>query len=153
MHSDANSRVRSNSALADDDMKHEDGGPDVRMADAKPTYKSWKKKYRKMRIKFDQKMSQGEDLYQQEVKAMRKIKQLAIYNESVCLDQSRQLRLTLLTSRAAASSICSQTSTIGHRFPQRSVLMSASTFLPMPRKASSWASTGSLDLALALPKH
>lgn len=85
MPSDANSRVRSNSALADDDMKHEDGGPDVRMADAKPTYKSWKKKYRKMRIKFDQKMSQGEDLYQQEVKAMRKIKQLAIYNESVCL--------------------------------------------------------------------
>lgn len=84
MHSEANSRVRSNSALADDDMKHEDGGPDVRMADAKPTYKSWKKKYRKMRIKFDQKMSQGEDLYQQEVKAMRKIKQLAIYNESVC---------------------------------------------------------------------
>lgn len=81
MHSDANSRVRSNSALADDDMKHEDGGPDVRMADAKPTYKSWKKKYRKMRIKFDQKMSQGEDLYQQEVKAMRKIKQLAIYND------------------------------------------------------------------------
>lgn len=84
MPSEANSRVRSNSALADDDMKHEDGGPDVRMADAKPTYKSWKKKYRKMRIKFDQKMSQGEDLYQQEVKAMRKIKQLAIYNESVC---------------------------------------------------------------------
>lgn len=67
--------------MADDDMKNEDGGPDVRMADSKPTYKSWKKKYRKMRIKFDQKMSQGEDLYQQEVKAMRKIKQLAIYND------------------------------------------------------------------------
>ncbi|KAJ0107102.1 hypothetical protein J7T55_014630 [Diaporthe amygdali] len=81
MPADANGRVRSASALADDDLKHEDGGPDVRMADAKPTYKSWKKKYRKMRIKFDQKMSQGEDLYQQEVKAMRKIKQLAIYND------------------------------------------------------------------------
>ncbi|KAI3390957.1 hypothetical protein diail_8308 [Diaporthe ilicicola] len=81
MHADANGRVRSNSALVDDDLKHEDGGPDVKMTDAKPTYKSWKKKYRKMRIKFDQKMSQGEDLYQQEVKAMRKIKQLAIYND------------------------------------------------------------------------
>lgn len=97
MHADANGRVRSNSALVDDDLKHEDGGPDVKMADAKPTYKSWKKKYRKMRIKFEQKMSQGEDLYQQEVKAMRKIKQLAIYNESVCpLDLFHESQIALL---------------------------------------------------------
>jgi hypothetical protein len=138
--------------MADDDMKHEDGGPDVRMADAKPTYKSWKKKYRKMRIKFDQKMSQGEDLYQQEVKAMRKIKQLAIYNESV-YPWTCPFSSALLTFRAAASSIYSQTSTIGHRFPRRNVSMSASTFLLMPKKVSSSASTGSLDLALALPNH
>lgn len=152
MHADSNSRVRSNSAMADDDMKHEDGGPDVRMADAKPTYKSWKKKYRKMRIKFDQKMSQGEDLYQQEVKAMRKIKQLAIYNESVC-PWACPSNYALLTFRTAAYSIYSQTSTTGHKSPQRSVSMSASTFLPMPNKVSSLTSTGSLELALVLPKH
>jgi hypothetical protein len=138
--------------MADDDMKHEEGGPDVRMADAKPTYKSWKKKYRKMRIKFDQKMSQGEDLYQQEVKAMRKIKQLAIYNESVC-PHACLSHCAVLTFAAAASSIYSQTSTIGRRSPQRNVLMSASIFLPTPKKVSSLASTGSLDLALALPNH
>lgn len=138
--------------MADDDMKHEDGGPDVRMADSKPTYKSWKKKYRKMRIKFDQKMSQGEDLYQQEVKAMRKIKQLAIYNESVC-PQACHFNCTVLTFHAAASSISLQTSTTGHRSPQRDVSMLASKYLPMPRKVSSWASTGSPDLALVPLNH
>lgn len=132
--------------MADDDMKNEDGGPDVRMADSKPTYKSWKKKYRKMRIKFDQKMSQGEDLYQQEVKAMRKIKQLAIYNESV-YPQACRFNYIVLTFHAAASSTYSQTSTTARRFPQRNVSMLAWTFPPMPRKVSSWASTGSRDLA------
>lgn len=74
-------RTRSPSAVDDDDLKHEDGGPDVRMTDAKPTYKSWKKKYRKMRIKFDQLQAQNEELYQLEQKALKKTKQLAIYNE------------------------------------------------------------------------
>lgn len=74
-------RTRSPSAVGDDDLKNEDGGPDVRMTDAKPTYKSWKKKYRKMRIKFDQLQAQNEELYQLEQKALRKTKQLAIYNE------------------------------------------------------------------------
>lgn len=72
----------------DSDLKHEEGGPDVTMADAKPTYKSWKKKYRKMRIKFDESMAHGEQLYQQEQKALKKIKQLAIYNEQVSLPPS-----------------------------------------------------------------
>ncbi|KUI72668.1 hypothetical protein VM1G_08382 [Cytospora mali] len=75
------SRPRAASIVMDADLKHEEGGPDVTMADAKPTYKSWKKKYRKMRIKFDESMAQGEQLYQQEQKALKKIKQLAIYNE------------------------------------------------------------------------
>lgn len=75
------SRTRAASIVMDADLKHEDGGPDVTMADAKPTYKSWKKKYRKMRIKFDESMAHGEQLYQQEQKALKKIKQLAIYNE------------------------------------------------------------------------
>lgn len=77
-----NDRTRSPSAIGDGDG--EDGGPDVRMTDARPTYKSWKKKYRKMRIKFDQLQSQNEELYQLEQKALRKTKQLAIYNEYVC---------------------------------------------------------------------
>lgn len=79
-------RTRSPSAIGDEDLKHEDGGPDVRMADAKPSYKSWKKKYRKMRIQFDQLQAQNEELYQLEQKALKKTKQLAIYNEyAVCL--------------------------------------------------------------------
>lgn len=75
------SRTRTASIVMDADLKHEEGGPDVTMADAKPTYKSWKKKYRKMRIKFDESMTHGEQLYQQEQKALKKIKQLAIYND------------------------------------------------------------------------
>lgn len=81
------SRTRTASIVMDANLKHEDGGPDVTMADAKPTYKSWKKKYRKMRIKFDESMAQGEQLYQQEQKALKKIKQLAIYNEQVSLSR------------------------------------------------------------------
>lgn len=76
-----NDRTRSPSVVGDDYLKREDGGTDVRMADAKPTYKSWKKKYRKMRIKFDQLQAQNEELYQLEQKALKKTKQLAIYNE------------------------------------------------------------------------
>lgn len=92
-----NDRTRSPSAVADDDLKDEDGGPDVRMTDARPTsYKSWKKKYRKMRIKFDQLQAANEELYQFEQKAMRKTKQLAIYNEYVCLLGPRANRARLL---------------------------------------------------------
>lgn len=46
-------------------------------------YKSWKKKYRKMRITFDQKMHQGEELHKQEHRAAALVKRLAIENEYV----------------------------------------------------------------------
>lgn len=72
---------RTRSASPAEQVKHEDGGSDVRMADAKPTYKSWKKKYRKMRIKFDNLQAQNEELYQFEQKALARTKQLAIQNE------------------------------------------------------------------------
>lgn len=72
---------RTRSASPAGPVKHEDGGPDVRMADAKPTYKSWKKKYRKMRIRFDNLQAQNEELYQMEQRALAKTKQLAIHNE------------------------------------------------------------------------
>ncbi|KAI0451036.1 IEC3 subunit of the Ino80 complex, chromatin re-modelling-domain-containing protein [Xylaria acuta] len=59
------------------DRTHED----AHMADARPSYKSWKKKYRKMRITFDQRMQESEDLHSLEQKAMRTAKRLAIEND------------------------------------------------------------------------
>ncbi|GAP89573.1 hypothetical protein SAMD00023353_3800940 [Rosellinia necatrix] len=59
------------------DRTHED----AQMANARPSYKSWKKKYRKMRIKFDQKMGDSEELHALEQKAMRTAKRLAIEND------------------------------------------------------------------------
>lgn len=47
----------------------------------KSGYKSWKKKYRKMRIVFDQKMQEGEDLHKKEEKASATVKRLAVENE------------------------------------------------------------------------
>ncbi|KAI5467254.1 IEC3 subunit of the Ino80 complex, chromatin re-modelling-domain-containing protein [Mariannaea sp. PMI_226] len=44
-------------------------------------YKSWKKKYRKMRITFDQKMHDGEELHKQEAKAAALVKRLAVEND------------------------------------------------------------------------
>ncbi|CAJ2503311.1 Uu.00g107050.m01.CDS01 [Anthostomella pinea] len=54
---------------------------DLHMADTRPSYKSWKKKYRKMRIKFDQRMQESEDLHKLEQKAMRTAKRLAVEND------------------------------------------------------------------------
>ncbi|KAI3326199.1 hypothetical protein HD806DRAFT_439332 [Xylariaceae sp. AK1471] len=59
------------------DRMHED----AQMADARPSYKSWKKKYRKMRITFDQRMRESEELHMLEQKAMRTAKRLAIEND------------------------------------------------------------------------
>ena len=44
-------------------------------------YKSWKKKYRKMRIVFDKKMEAGEELHKQEAKNTATAKRLAVENE------------------------------------------------------------------------
>ena len=68
---------------ADRDVKTEDdGGPDTRLGDTtKPTYHSWKKKYRKMRIIFDQKMHGGENLHKLELKALETARRLAIEKE------------------------------------------------------------------------
>ncbi|KAI1112987.1 IEC3 subunit of the Ino80 complex, chromatin re-modelling-domain-containing protein [Nemania sp. NC0429] len=54
---------------------------DAQNADPRPSYKSWKKKYRKMRITFDQKMRESEELHALEQKAMRTAKRLAIEND------------------------------------------------------------------------
>lgn len=153
-------RTRTASSVIDADLKHEEGGPDVTMADAKPTYKSWKKKYRKMRIKFDESMAHGEQVYQQEQKALKKIKQLAIYNEQAApiplqpcrVDSGARLYLIVsfkLISCTAVSSICSQTSTTGHKYPRRSALMSALKSLPTRRRRSPWTSIKNHGLALS----
>ncbi|KAI0015137.1 IEC3 subunit of the Ino80 complex, chromatin re-modelling-domain-containing protein [Xylariomycetidae sp. FL0641] len=47
----------------------------------RPSYKSWKKKYRKMRLKFDQRMQESEELHRLEQKAMRTAKRLAVEND------------------------------------------------------------------------
>ncbi|KAJ4287088.1 hypothetical protein N0V88_007782 [Collariella sp. IMI 366227] len=61
-------------------VKAEDDG-DTRMADDKPTYRSWKKKYRKMRIVFDQKMHEGEELHRLEQKALATARRLAVQKD------------------------------------------------------------------------
>ncbi|KAK4142053.1 IEC3 subunit of the Ino80 complex, chromatin re-modelling-domain-containing protein [Dichotomopilus funicola] len=62
-------------------VKAEDDSGDARMADDKPTYRSWKKKYRKMRITFDQKMHDGEELHRLEQKALSAAKRLAVQKD------------------------------------------------------------------------
>lgn len=62
-------------------VKAEDDGHDNRMADSKPTYKSWKKKYRKMRVMFEGKMREGENLYKLEQQALETANRLAVENE------------------------------------------------------------------------
>lgn len=62
--------------MDDSSVKGADGG------ERKATgYRSWKKKYRKMRITFDQKMHDGEELHKQEAKASATVKRLAVENE------------------------------------------------------------------------
>ncbi|KAK4229407.1 IEC3 subunit of the Ino80 complex, chromatin re-modelling-domain-containing protein [Podospora fimiseda] len=47
----------------------------------KPSYRSWKKKYRKMRIVFDDKMQENESLHKLEQKALATAKRLAIQKD------------------------------------------------------------------------
>ncbi len=63
--------------MADSPSKADDGPLERRSAG----YKSWKKKYRKMRIVFDQKMQQSEELHKREDKASATVKRLAVENE------------------------------------------------------------------------
>jgi hypothetical protein len=51
------------------------------VAPRKAGYKSWKKKYRKMRIGFEEKMHQGEDIFKEEAKAAATVKRIAVENE------------------------------------------------------------------------
>ncbi|KAJ6437168.1 IEC3 subunit of the ino80 complex, chromatin re-modelling domain-containing protein [Purpureocillium lavendulum] len=63
--------------MGDSPSKADDGPVERRSAG----YKSWKKKYRKMRIVFDQKMQQSEELHKREDKASATVKRLAVEND------------------------------------------------------------------------
>ncbi|KAL2264921.1 hypothetical protein VTJ83DRAFT_7431 [Remersonia thermophila] len=83
--------VTSRSRLQDTRVKAEDD-----TEAEKPTYRSWKKKYRKMRIIFDQKMHEGEELHRLEQKALATAKRLAVQKDrllDILLDvnNSRQI--------------------------------------------------------------
>lgn len=62
-------------------VKAEDDSHDKKMPDSKPTYRSWKKKYRKMRVVFEEKMRENEHLYKLEQKALETANRLAVENE------------------------------------------------------------------------
>ncbi|OLN85617.1 INO80 complex subunit 3 [Colletotrichum chlorophyti] len=74
----------SNGSVAANDVKAEGhDSDDGRTGDGKTTYKSWKKKYRKMRITFDQKMHDCEELHRQESQALATAKRIAIENDRI----------------------------------------------------------------------
>ncbi|KAF0326911.1 hypothetical protein GQ607_005969 [Colletotrichum asianum] len=72
-----------NGSVARDVKDEHNDSDDGRAGDGKTTYKSWKKKYRKMRITFDQKMHDCEELHRQESKALATAKQIAIENDRI----------------------------------------------------------------------
>ena len=88
----------------------------VESGDRKPGYKSWKKKYRKMRIVFDKKMQDGEDLHKQEAKACATAKRIAIENEYVESIAPNEDNDANLNPPVNCSSF-SMKSTTHHRFP------------------------------------
>ncbi|KAH7419984.1 IEC3 subunit of the Ino80 complex, chromatin re-modelling-domain-containing protein [Cadophora sp. MPI-SDFR-AT-0126] len=64
-------------------MGNDGTAADQNPADTKPTYKSFKKKFRKMKIKFDEAMRQSNDLYLEEQRAIKTAKRLAQENDQI----------------------------------------------------------------------
>lgn len=123
---DPDSRARS-----ERDFKTEDDPNDMRMADDKPTYRSWKKKYRKMRIKFDQKMHEGEELHKLEQKALATARRLAVQKE-YALTFSPFNPPANRDVPPAAFSTSSSTSTTAPKSPPSDASTSASPRPPTP---------------------
>ncbi|KAF4633049.1 hypothetical protein G7Y89_g5073 [Cudoniella acicularis] len=67
----------------DAEMSHGGDAGQEKNEAVRPTYKSFKKKFRKMRIKFDEKMRQSNDWYIREQKAEEQLKRLAIENDQL----------------------------------------------------------------------
>jgi len=101
-------RVDDRHANGDKKIKKEGGrgGEDEAdaAADTRPKYRSWKKKWRKLRVTFDHKMREAEVLWLSEQRAKATIKRIAIENEFVLaspfpfsMSRKKHIELTLLT--------------------------------------------------------
>jgi hypothetical protein len=87
-------------ALPTREMKMEEANREP-VAENRPYYRSWKKKYRKMRIKFDQEMHEGESLHRKEQKAFATCKRLAVDLEYVGppgIKHSASVNIIILTN-------------------------------------------------------
>ncbi|KAK4164464.1 IEC3 subunit of the Ino80 complex, chromatin re-modelling-domain-containing protein [Cladorrhinum sp. PSN259] len=73
---DVESRKRADVDVKDEDDNSADA--DLKM---KPSYRSWKKKYRKMRVVFDEKMQENDNLHKLEQKALATARRLAIQKD------------------------------------------------------------------------
>ncbi|KAJ2901712.1 hypothetical protein MKZ38_001522 [Zalerion maritima] len=68
----------------DPDPRLDEMGDDTKMdEEPKPRYKSWKKKYRKMRMVYDAKVYESEELHKKELKAIETAKRIAIENDRI----------------------------------------------------------------------
>lgn len=63
---------------SDGEMEEAVDGPEEDGPAQKQSYKSWKKKYRKMRDAFERKMREGEEIYRREMRAVETNKRIAI---------------------------------------------------------------------------
>ncbi|KAI4597517.1 hypothetical protein KJ359_004219 [Pestalotiopsis sp. 9143b] len=64
------------------DLAHRERGHDgAHTGESKPSYRSYKKKYRKLRLQFDQNVQESEELHRTEQKAIRTMKRLATEND------------------------------------------------------------------------
>lgn len=78
----APSPPRDDDTIPNEDARAADPATDSD-ADHRPRYRSWKKKWRKLRVTFDAKMHEAEVLWTQEQKAKATIKRIAVENECV----------------------------------------------------------------------
>ncbi|KAF4120008.1 Conserved hypothetical, protein [Geosmithia morbida] len=97
--------------MADTPIKTDDGAAVA--ARKSSGYKSWKKKYRKMRIAFEQRMHDGDEIFKQEAKAIATVKRLAVENDRLlgllldinnCPQIPLERRINLRLSDASSSS-------------------------------------------------
>lgn len=73
--------LNSEGPVLDTPMEQDENMAQAKPDESKPTYKSFKKKYRKMRIKFDDAMSKSNDFFKQERHAVETAKRLKQQNE------------------------------------------------------------------------
>ncbi|QBZ57394.1 hypothetical protein PoMZ_02318 [Pyricularia oryzae] len=75
---DSEDQVEPNEEDSDGEMEEAADAPEEDGPAPKQSYKSWKKKYRKMRDAFERKMREGEEIYRREMRAIETNKRIAI---------------------------------------------------------------------------